>query len=95
MAAVSVKRSIRHFHIFHNAPYLPPKFCITFVFLLGITAVPREIENNAYAKFLGANKVRYGKCGSGVLDDQASYQDLSFRGETLKRRVRRRKLVIK
>ena len=23
---------IRHFHISHNAPYLPPKFCITFVF---------------------------------------------------------------
>ena len=41
----------------------PPKFCLTFVFsfLLGITAVPREIENNAYAKFggWGANKVRY------------------------------------
>ena len=39
----------------------PPKFCLTFVFsfLLGITAVPREIENNAYAKFWGANKVHY------------------------------------
>ena len=24
--------SIRHFHISHNAPDLPPKFCITFVF---------------------------------------------------------------
>ena len=24
---------IRHFHISHNAPYLPPKFCITFVFI--------------------------------------------------------------
>ena len=38
-----------------------------FSFLLGITAVPREIENNAYRKFWGANKVHYGKCGSGVL----------------------------
>ena len=39
----------------------PPKFCLTFVFsfLLGITAVPREIENKAYAKFWGANKVHY------------------------------------
>ena len=66
----------------------PPKFFLTFVFsfLLGITAVPREIENNAYAKFGGANKVRYGKCRSGVLDDQASYQDLSFREETLKKK---------
>ena len=46
----------------------PPKFCIIFVFhfSLGITAVPREIENNAYAKFWGAKKVHYGKCGSGV-----------------------------
>ena len=24
--------TIRPLHIFHNAPYLPPKFCITFVF---------------------------------------------------------------
>ena len=40
---------IRHFiRISHNAPYLPPppQFCITFVFLflVLITAVPREIE---------------------------------------------------
>ena len=32
---------------------------------LGITAVPREIENNAYAKVWGANKVHYGRCASG------------------------------
>ena len=48
-----------------------PKFYITFFFpfLLDITAIPREIENNAYAKFWGANKVHYGKCGSGVCHD--------------------------
>ena len=34
-------------------------------FVLGITAVPGETENSAYAKFWGANKVHYGKCGSG------------------------------
>ena len=39
---------------------------LCFSFLLGITAVQREIENNAYAKFWGANKVHYGKCESGV-----------------------------
>ena len=39
---------------------------LCFSFLLGITAVLRDIENNAYAKFWGANKVHYGKCGSGV-----------------------------
>ena len=35
-------------------------------FLLGITAVPEEIENNAVAKFLGGKKVHYGKCASAV-----------------------------
>ena len=43
--------------------------CLSFP--LGITVVPREIENNSYAFFFfggggGANKVSYGKCGSGV-----------------------------
>ena len=49
-----VKQSIRHFHISHNAPYLPPKIFhnLCFSFLLGIIAVPTEIENNAYANFL-------------------------------------------
>ena len=40
--------SIRHLYISHSAPYLPrppPPF------LLGIAAVSKEIENNAYAKF--------------------------------------------
>ena len=41
--------------IFHN---------LCFSFLLGITVVPREIEKSAYAKFWGANKVHYRKCGS-------------------------------
>ena len=66
---------ISHFRISHNATYLfPPhplpkkkilhNLCSSF--LLGITAVQREIQNNAYAKFWGANKVHYGKCESGV-----------------------------
>ena len=51
-----------------NALICLPKFCMTFVFLfpLGITAVPREIENNACAKLWGVNEVHYGKCGSGM-----------------------------
>ena len=38
-----------------NAPSLSPKILqnLCFSFLLGITAVPGEIENNAYAKFWG------------------------------------------
>ena len=35
----------------------PANFCINFVlFLLGNTTVPREIDNNAYAKCLGAKR---------------------------------------
>ena len=37
-----------------------------FSFLVDITAVPREIENNAYAKFWGEKKAHYGRCASGV-----------------------------
>ena len=50
---------ICHIHNSHNAPYLPPKILhnLCFPFLLGITAVPREIENNAHAKFGG--QIRY------------------------------------
>ena len=68
MTLINAACSIRHFHISHNAPYLPLKFCIAFClsFLLGIRAVPREVKNNAYAKVRVANKVHYGKCGSGI-----------------------------
>ena len=52
-------------------PATPPKKLhnLCFSFLLGITAVPGGIENNAYAKLWGVgegNKVHYGKCESGV-----------------------------
>ena len=54
-----------HTQILHN---------VCFSFLLVTTAVPREIENNAYANFFfwgggrggRGDKVHYGKCGSGV-----------------------------
>ena len=60
--------NLRHLHISHNAPYLRPKILhnLCFSFLLGITAIPREIENNAYTKFWGANKVHFGRHASGV-----------------------------
>ena len=64
--------AIHHFHISHNALCLPPppppkkkklhNHCSKF--LLGRLYVPGEIENNAYAKFWGANRVYYGKCGN-------------------------------
>ena len=34
---------------------------LCFSFLVGIRAIQREIENNAYASFWGTNKVRYGR----------------------------------
>ena len=54
---------VRHYHIDHNAPCPPPpqkkkkkkkklyNYC--FQFLLGITVIPREIEDNGCAKILG------------------------------------------
>ena len=50
-----VTQVLRHLHVSHNAPYLPPKSWhnLCFSFLLNITAAPREIENNACAKFGG------------------------------------------
>ena len=64
---------IRHLHISHNAPSLPPKILhnLCFSFLLGLTAVLREIENNAYAKFWRAiNKVHSERCASSVLNEE-------------------------
>ena len=57
------------FPIMHLIP--PPqkilhKHC--FPFLLGRLLYPGEMKNIGYAKFgVGANRVLYGKCGSGVL----------------------------
>ena len=66
----------RHLHTSHNTPCLPlPKILhnLCFSVLLGVSAVPREIKNNAYAKFLGANKVYYGRCANGEFQlDQKS-----------------------
>ena len=53
------------------------KICITFFsFILGITAIPSEIEKNAYAKCFffwgggrGANKVHYGRCVSAIFSN--------------------------
>ena len=43
--------------------------CLCFSFLLGITAVPRGIENIAHAKFWRANAVHCGRCISGELKE--------------------------
>ena len=58
---------IRHLHISHNTPCLPLKNLhnLCFLFLLGITEVPREIKRNTYAKFPGASKVHSWRCANG------------------------------
>ena len=66
---VSVKYATCTSSIMHSL--CAPKILhnLFFSLLLGITVIPREIENNAYAKFEGgggANKAHYGKCASGV-----------------------------
>ena len=50
-----IKKAISHLYNSHNTHCLPPKIWhkLWFSFLLCIKAVPREIENNAYAKFWG------------------------------------------
>jgi len=46
---------IRHFHIPHNTPGLPPKILhnLCLPCLLGITVIPREPEDSAFAKVGG------------------------------------------
>ena len=54
-------QTIRHLHTPIMHLIYPPKNLhnLCFSFLLGITAVPREIENNAYAKFLACENIRF------------------------------------
>ena len=65
-------QTIRHLHTTIMYLIYPPPptpqilHNLCFSFLLGITAVPREIENNAYAKFWEGNTVHYGRCASGA-----------------------------
>ena len=59
---------IGHFGKYHNTLCLSPqilhKHC--FQFFMGLTMVPRENKNNAYAKFGGTNKEYYGIFRSGL-----------------------------
>ena len=56
----------------HRPGYLPPKILhnFTFSFLLGIAAVPREID-------LGLNKVHFGRCAS---DETQAVADCGLAG---------------
>ena len=57
---LSFSNPLRHLHISHNAPYLPPpKFPYPLFFISpGYYSRPKILE---------ANKVQYGRCASGVL----------------------------
>ena len=54
-------RAIPHFHIHHNAPCLPPKFCKTIVSNFS-WVVPGEIDDSGWAKFWVVHKVHFGLC---------------------------------
>ena len=72
--------AIRHLHISHNASHLPPKIFhnLCFSFLLSITAVPREMENNMLnAKLWGTNKVHYERCASGQYLSRMHWSELT------------------
>ena len=56
--------------VFHPTSCIAMAHCHCFQFLLGITVVPSEIEDNDYAKFGGGgrggvSKVHYGLCEIG------------------------------
>ena len=55
----NISLHIHHFYMDHNNPFFSPKILhnLCFQFLLGITVVAKEIEDNGYAKFWGLNKV--------------------------------------
>ena len=44
-------------------------------FLPGTTVIPREIEDNGYAKFLDVNKLRYGLCENAELGTLIENED--------------------
>ena len=64
---MGVEWLISRLYLSHNNN-CPPKFCNTCIFNFPcVSVVPREIEDNAYAKFEKANKekVYYGRCANG------------------------------
>ena len=66
---ITVSCAIGHFQKYHNTLCLSSKILHKhcFHFLLGLTLVPRENENNAYANFCRTNKEYYGIFESGLL----------------------------
>ena len=60
-------RLIRHLTISHNASYLPPTFCITFVFHFSWVLQPSQekLKTMLMQNVGGANKVHYRRSASG------------------------------
>ena len=57
---------IGHFRIYRNTLFCPSK-SLHLSIVFNLSSVPREIENNAYAKFWRDKKEYYGKFESGLL----------------------------
>ena len=64
-----------------NAPCLSPKALHShwFQLLLGITAAPKEIKDNTFAKFRGENKEHYDLRGNGEFEKFSPLKVLTCR----------------
>ena len=73
----------------YNGPCLRPNVLHNhcFQFLLGIAVVPREIEDNGYAKFWGLSKVHYGLSENGELSGFSIIMFEEYSSETQGRSV--------
>ena len=68
--------AIRHLHISHNAPYFPPNFAWSLFFISpGYYSRPKRNWKRFLCKILGAKKVHYGRCASGVANKRVSIND--------------------
>ena len=71
--------TIHHFHIDHNAPCLPRgvlhNHC--FQYLLGITVVPGQIEDEGYAELLGINNVHLGLYENGNFERPVAHVEVA------------------
>ena len=66
---------IHHFHIDHNAPYLPLKFCITIVFYFSWDDcnTQEKLETMVMQIFSGEYKVHYGLCENNEYQHEQAY----------------------
>ena len=87
---------IRHLHISHNAPYLLPKICITFVFHFFWVLQPSQekVKTMLMQNFGGQIRCIYGRCASGEWKFRLFYLNLTGVSKFKCKRKRRLILVL-